>query len=93
MFALATAPLLLLSLGSRARAADAAPCVDLDAMPVNQKSLRRSLGFKLQAVDASKRCGTCAFFTSSAGDCGKCAMLSGGAVAAGSVCDSWSPKS
>jgi hypothetical protein len=92
ILALAAAPVLLLCLGTRSKAADAAPCVDLDSMPANQKSMRRSLGFKLQAPDANKRCGTCAFYTATAGDCGKCALLSGGVVAAENVCDSWAAK-
>lgn len=92
VLALAAAPVLLLCLGTRSRAAEAASCFDMDSMPANQKSMRRSLGFKLQAPDANKRCGTCAFYTVSAGDCGKCALLSGGVVAAENVCDSWAAK-
>ena len=88
----ATAPLLLLVSGERALAQDNA-CFDPNALPANQKSMRRSLGFKLQAPDPKKKCGTCAFFTAPKGDCGKCALLSGGIVAAGNVCDSWAPKS
>lgn len=34
-----------------------------------------------------------AFAAGSASDCGKCALLSGGAVAAASICDSWAVKS
>ena len=56
------------------------------------KSLRTSLGFKAQSTDSNKRCGTCAFFTPSAGDCGKCTLLSGGPVSLTSVCDSWAGK-
>lgn len=92
ILALAAAPVLFVCLGARASAAEAAPCVDPDSIPANQKSMRRSLGFKLQAPDANKHCGTCAFYTVSAGDCGKCALLSGGVVAAENVCDSWAAK-
>ena len=87
----ASAPFLLLGLGQRAEAQDGA-CVDPNTLPANQKSMRRSLGFKLQAPDPKKRCGNCAFFTPSSSGCGKCALLSGGIVAAGSVCDSWAAK-
>ncbi len=95
LFGLAAAtPLLLLaSLGAKARAQDAAVCVNLDALPASQKSMRRSLGFKPQAPDPKKRCGNCAFFTASAGGCGQCQLLSGGAVAATNVCDNWAAKS
>ena len=93
VFVLAAAPLLLLGLDSYASAAESAACFDMESMPANQKSMRRSLGFKLESPDDKKHCGTCAFFTASAGDCGKCAMLSGGAVATTNVCDSWAAKS
>lgn len=90
----AAAPLLLLgAFGTGARAQDVAACVNLDALPASQKSMRRSLGFKPQSADPKKRCGTCAFFTAAAGACGKCQLLSGGAVAATSVCDNWAAKS
>lgn len=87
----AAAPLLVL--GAKAGAQDAAACVNLDALPASQKSMRRSLGFKPQSTDPKKRCGTCAFFTAAAPGCGKCQLLSGGAVAATSVCDNWASKS
>jgi hypothetical protein len=87
------APLLLFAIGSPARAAETAACFDLDAMPATQKSMRRSLGFKIESPDPQKHCGTCTFFTAAAGDCGKCALLNGGAVAAVNVCDSWAAKS
>lgn len=86
ILALAAAPVLLVGL------AEAEPCFDMSSMPANQKSMRRSLGFKLESADAGKRCGSCAFYTVSAGDCGKCALLSGGVVAAANVCDSWAAK-
>jgi hypothetical protein len=90
--AAAWAPALLV-LSRSAPAADSAACFDLDSMPASEKSLRSSLGFKAQSADNNKRCGTCAFFSASKGDCGKCDLLSGGAVAATSVCDSWAMKS
>lgn len=85
-------PLLLLGRGAAAIAPGAGACVDLDALPASQKGMRRSLGFKLQSPDPHKRCGLCTFFTASGGDCGKCALLSGGAVTTTSVCDSWAAK-
>lgn len=86
-----TASFLLLE--KPAKAQDAASCVNLDALPASQKSMRRSLGFRLDAADPKKRCGTCTFFTASAGACGKCQLLSGGAVGATNVCDNWTGKS
>ena len=85
-------PLLLVGLATAGHAEDAPVCVNLDTLPASQKGMRRSLGFKLQAPDPEKHCGTCAFFTGPAGGCGKCQLLSGGAVAATSVCDSWAAK-
>ena len=86
------APLLLAGLAASVRLAGASACMDLDAMPANQKSLRRSLGFKLQSPDSAKHCSGCAFFTANGGNCGKCQLLSGAAVTADSVCDSWTRK-
>ena len=88
--AAAAAPVILL--GGTVLAASSAACFDLDSMPAGDKSLRTSLGFKAQSTDSNKRCGTCAFFTPSAGDCGKCTLLSGGPVSLTSVCDSWAGK-
>lgn len=88
----AGAPLLLAGLATAGHAEDVPVCVNLDTLPASQKSMRRSLGFKLQSPDPNKHCGLCAFFTGAAGGCGKCQLLSGGAVAAASVCDSWAAK-
>jgi High potential iron-sulfur protein len=74
------------------RVSEAASCVDLASISGGEKSLRNSLGFKLKSPDETKTCGGCAFYTTSGGNCGKCTLLSGGAVEAGSVCDSWSAK-
>lgn len=79
-----------LALATSARAADA--CFDPDTLPASQKSMRRTLGYQLHSSDPKKRCGLCAFFTAAAGDCGKCALLNGGPVVTGSVCNSWAPK-
>lgn len=87
----AATPLVLVT--AQARAREAAACVNLDALPASQKSMRRSLGFKAQSTDPKKRCGTCVFFTAAAAGCGKCQLLSGGAVGAASVCDNWAGKS
>jgi hypothetical protein len=88
----ALAPTMLVGLASAAHGADTAPCVNLDALPASQKGMRRSLGFKLESPDPKKHCGICAFFTGPAAGCGKCQLLSGGAVASTSVCDSWAAK-
>jgi High potential iron-sulfur protein len=82
------APALLL-LGRAVPAAGVTACFDLNKMPSDELSLRTSIGFKAQSSDSAKRCGTCTFFTAAAADCGKCTLLSGGAVATSSVCDSW----
>jgi len=88
----ACAPLLAVGFATRSAAEDVSVCVNLDTLPASQKSMRRSLGFKLQSPDPQKHCGSCAFFTGDAGGCGKCQLLSGGAVAATSLCDSWAAK-
>lgn len=80
--------LALLGLGSAAGSEDAATCGDL----TSQKGMRRTLNFRLQSEDPNKHCGTCTFFTASAGGCGACTLLSGGAVASVNVCDSWAAK-
>ena len=90
--ALATAaPLLLLGLGSTATAAETA-CFNPQALPASQKRMRATLGFKPLSPDPKRKCGSCTFFAPSGGGCGKCALLSGGPVAAASVCDSWAAK-
>lgn len=88
----AGAPLLLICLGSTAAAQDSAACVNLDTLPSSQKGMRRSLGFKLQSPDPNKHCSLCTVFTGTANGCGKCQLLSGGAVAATSVCDSFAAR-
>lgn len=77
---------------ARAARAAASPgvCVDLDALPASQKSMRRSLNFKLVSDD-SRRCSGCAFFTGTDADCGRCQILSGPAPAQGR-CDSWAAR-
>ncbi|HEX7855148.1 MAG TPA: high-potential iron-sulfur protein [Sphingobium sp.] len=68
-------------------------CPGLLGLSASQVSMRKSLGFKAPSPDANKRCGLCTFFTAaSSADCGKCALLSGGAVPATGVCDSWAKK-
>jgi hypothetical protein len=88
LFALAAGAMVV---GASAKAESAA-CFDPEALPSGQKSLRQSLGFKLQSPDPAKSCGGCAFFTATKAGCGSCALLSGGPVTAASVCDSWAKK-
>lgn len=85
-------PLLLLGVAESARGEVAAACFNPDALPTNQKSMRRSLGFSAVSPDPKKACGSCAFFSGAANGCGKCQLLSGGAVAAVSNCRSWAKK-
>jgi hypothetical protein len=69
-------------------------CVDLSKLPPGDLSLRRSVNFKTISPNPKRACGGCAFFSAvQSTSCGKCAILSGAAVAASSVCDSWAPKS
>lgn len=72
--------------------AQAPACANFDALPAAQKGMRSSLGFKPVSPDPKKVCAGCTFFTPAAAGCGKCALLSGGVVAANSVCDSWAAK-
>lgn len=97
LFALAAvAPLVLLGLGARAAGAAApapAPaCYDPNALPAAQKSMRRTLNFKAESTDPKKKCGLCSFYKPPTANCGKCDLLTGGAVAAASVCDSFAPR-
>jgi hypothetical protein len=85
------APFALLAAAS-ARAQTAPACYDPAALPLSQKSRRRSLGFLESAPDEAKRCGRCAFFTAAGPGCGTCQLLAGGPVNAGSVCNSFAPK-
>jgi hypothetical protein len=78
------------ALGFAAQAAAAGACVDLDALPSGQKSMRQALNFKLASDDA-RHCGACAFFTATEGDCGKCQIFSGPVPAQGR-CDSWAAR-
>lgn len=75
-----------------ATAAQAAICVDMNALPPSDKSMRESLNFKLHSADAQKQCHICAFFEAAGDGCGHCQLLSGGPVFADSVCDSWAQK-
>lgn len=87
---LALAPISIFSVG-RALAADSA-CYDPQTLPLNQKNRRRSIGYVSASPDAKRQCSLCAFFTAGQGACGSCQMLSGGAVEAGGVCNSFAPK-
>jgi hypothetical protein len=87
----AGAPLAVLGLAS-ARAQTPAPaCYDPAALPLAQKSQRRSLGYVDASTDAAKHCSACAFFMASTAGCGKCQLLNG-PVNAGGVCTSFAPK-
>jgi len=66
-------------------------CYDPSALPLSQRSRRRSLGYLDVSSDPAKRCAGCSFFKNSAQGCGTCQMLSGGPVNAGAVCNSFAP--
>ena len=87
-------PLVALGAGSMASAqAPATQCYDPNALPLSQKNRRRGLGYKEPATDPAKKCGGCAFYTAKEpAGCGACQMLSGGAVSANGVCNSFAPK-
>lgn len=90
----AMAPLAIGAAAASARAGNlqATPCFDPNALPASQKGMRRSLNFKVVSPDPAKMCGGCAFYFQPSGNCGKCQLLTGGPVAANSVCDSWAKK-
>jgi hypothetical protein len=86
-------PLAVLGAGSMASAqAPAQQCYDPNTLPLSQKNRRRGIGYKEPATDPKKKCGGCAFFTAKEAGCGACTMLSGGAVSAEGVCNSFAPK-
>ena len=87
------APIALL--GARQALAQAEPggaCYDLAKLPLSQRNMRRSVSFVDPAPDATKRCGTCAFFVATQGSCGTCQIFSGGPTAASAYCTSYAPK-
>jgi hypothetical protein len=84
------APFAALAVGS-ARAQAAAACYDPAALPLSQKSQRRSLGYLEMSNDPAKHCSACAFFTATTEGCGKCQLLNG-PVNAGGVCSSFAPR-
>jgi hypothetical protein len=93
-FALAAvSPLVVLGLASRPAWAQAPACFDVTKLPMSQRSIRTSLGFKMQATDPAKTCGTCSFYTPGTGDCGKCQIFDNGPTTANSTCMSWAKKS
>jgi len=89
---LAASPILILGLSRESRAAGGSSCVNLEDMPPGESGVRKELGFKLVSSDPAKQCGGCGFFTATESECGTCLLMSGGAVTAHSVCDSWAAK-
>jgi hypothetical protein len=75
---------------ARAAAAEEA-CVDLDALPSGQRSMRKTLNFQLASDDPARRCGGCAFFSAPKGACGQCQIFNGPVPAQGR-CDSWAAR-
>ncbi|MFK4873533.1 high-potential iron-sulfur protein [Novosphingobium sp. ZW T3_23] len=80
------------ALSGQARAQAPAACTDPASLSLSQRSRRRALGYLSPAPDPQKRCGACAFFTASGAGCGACQMLSGAAVEAAAVCNSFARK-
>jgi hypothetical protein len=89
LFLAGTAPLAALTVGG---VAEAAVCYDPDTLLPGQKSRRRALGYVDQSPNPPRRCGACVFFTATQPGCGKCALFSGGPVAAAGVCRSFAPR-
>jgi hypothetical protein len=88
-----TLGLSVLGLAAASRAMAAAPvCYDPATLPLSQKNRRRGLGYVEPSADPKKHCGACAFFKGTQTGCGTCEMLSGGAVMASAVCNSFAPK-
>lgn len=85
---LGIAPLMLVG----AARAQPAACFDPAALPLSQKSRRRSLNYVDPSPDPARKCGGCSFFTATEGQCGTCQMLTGGPVTASAVCTSFAPK-
>lgn len=67
-------------------------CYNMSTMSLAQKNMRRSVGFVDPAPDASKKCGTCAFFVAAQNGCGSCQILSGGPTSQSAFCTSFAPK-
>lgn len=86
----ALTPLAALTWASSASAG--ASCYDPDALPLSQKSRRRSLHYSEASSDPARHCSACNYFTPSSAGCGACAMLGGGSVNAGAVCSSFAAK-
>ena len=87
---LAAVPALLAA--SSAAMASEGVCYDPASLPLSLKNRRNSLGFVEHSSDAKRRCGLCAFFQASPGDCGSCQLLSGGPVTAAGLCNSFAAK-
>ena len=82
---------LLAARGAVAQDAPAA-CYDPAALPLSQKTRRRSLGYVDASADPKQHCSLCAFFTAGQAGCGTCQILSGGPVSAGGLCSSFAAK-
>jgi len=67
-------------------------CIDSDALPSAEASVRRSLGYTESSGVPGQSCSGCDFFTaaSTGGGCGSCTIFDGGAVNPAGRCDSWS---
>ena len=79
-----------IGLGADVASATDGGCADLDKLAGT--GLRRSLNFRSVSSNPARVCGGCTFFKAGQGSCGACVLLSGGPVAANSVCDSWAAK-
>jgi hypothetical protein len=75
-----------------AQAAVAADAACGGAMSLSQRNRRRALNYLDVSADPARHCGLCTYFTAGEGGCGACQMLSGGAVNATGVCNSFTAK-
>jgi hypothetical protein len=76
--------------GDRGNKGNALVCIDIDALPSAEASVRRSLGYTESSDVPGQTCSGCDFFTASGDGCGSCTIFDGGAVNPAGRCASWS---
>ncbi len=76
--------------GASVAHAEAARCEAADTDP-GRSSMRKALEYISPSNLPSKACSGCAFYATTAPNCGKCQLLNG-PVSGDAVCSSWAPK-
>ncbi len=74
--------------GAGQAAAEGCEAEDTNA---GRASMRKSLEYVSPSKTPGKTCSGCAFFTSTAPNCGKCQLVNG-PVSGDAICSSWAPK-